>query len=82
MVWCNWRRSNIYLLKEKMEIFLTILFWISIWITAGVFIAFIKMFVLFRGPVHMLQLYLLHPKTKMQTAALIKFADKKTKSIN
>lgn len=81
MVRCHWRRSRLHLLKDSMELFLYILFWICIWMTIGVLTAFIKMFVLFRSPVHMLQLYLLHPKTKMQTAALVQIASKRTKNI-
>ncbi len=64
-----------------MEIFLLILFWMSLWMTAGVFIAFLKMFVFFRGPAHMIQIYLSHPKTQKQMAMLVQITAKKTKNI-
>lgn len=64
-----------------MEIFLLILFWISIWVCIGVFTAFLKMFVFFRGPTHMIQMYLLHPKTQKQMVVLCQLAQKRSNNI-
>lgn len=59
-----------------MELLITILFYVAIWLGAGILSTVLKMFVFFRGPVHMLTLYLQHPSTQKSALLLIELAKK------
>ncbi len=54
-----------------MELLMTILFYVAIWFGAGVLANLLKMFVFFRGPIHMLTMYISHPDTRKSGLLLL-----------
>lgn len=51
-----------------------ILFWIILWVLVGMITVFFKMFVFFKGPVHMIEMYLSHSLTQKSMIVLLKHA--------
>ncbi len=62
-----------------MSILYFILYGVLIWIGWGISIAFLKMFVYFRGPQHMVEMYMTHPSTLK--SALVMTKSSKGKSL-
>lgn len=59
-----------------METLLTVLYYVGLYLGIGVAVVLIKIFGYFRGPTHMMYLYLSHPSTAKQAAKLYEMASK------
>ena len=57
-----------------MELLISILYFFLIWAGSGLLSVLLKMFVFFRGPIHMMTLYLSHPKTRDSALLLLDLA--------
>jgi hypothetical protein len=55
---------------------LTFLFWLLVWCGSGLLANLLKIYVLFRGPTHMITMYLSHPNTRLSGLLYLSMAKK------
>lgn len=62
-----------------MELLSTILYYVGLWLGIGIAITLIKIFGYFRGPTHMMYLYLTHKRTAKHAKELYEMAARNSK---